>query len=257
MTTVAVPGFAGRHGAWGRRHTAAVGAILAAIAGVGVVVPWAASSRGYQDARLLAWLVVLALFGGLAVVVGHGLTGLARGVLVDERNKLSLSRLQLLLWTIVVLSAYLSAALANVGLGAPEPLSIAVPEPLWLAMGLSTSSLVASPLVLNRAKGNAVAQNEAPEESSWTDLVRSEERGLTGVVDLGRLQLLLVTVVLVLAYAVVVAHALADDSRVIATLPRIDDAFVIMLGISHAGYLAKKTVPRPQPPAEPDASPRA
>ncbi len=236
----------GRPSTWTHTHTLAVVGLLAAVAAVGGVLPWAAGRTGeYQHARLAAWLVTLGLFVALALVVGHGLTGLARGVFVDERNKLSLSRLQMLLWTVLVLSAYLDAALANVGLGAAEPLAIRVPEALWLAMGVSTTSLVASPLVLQRAKGTAVALNGSPSASRWTDLVRAEERGFVGVVDLGKLQLLLCTVVLVLAYGVVVGHAFESDPRVVTALPGLDEAFVIVLGISHAGYLAKKTVRGP------------
>jgi hypothetical protein len=247
VASVAAPTYEERGSSWTPRHTIALVALLAAIAVVGVALPWAAdASGGYKHARLLAWLTTLGLFTGFALVVGHGLTGLARGIFVDERNKLSVSRLQMFLWTVLVLSAYLSAALANVGLGATEPLAVTVPQPLWLAMGVSTGSLVASPLVLHRAKGKGVALNDTPVDSRWTDLVRSEERGLVDVVDLGKLQLLLVTVVLVLAYAIVVGHALADDSKIIRALPGIDDAFVIMLGISHAGYIAKKAVPSPK-----------
>lgn len=245
--TAAAPAFEPHPAGWTRRHTLAVVAVLAGIAAIGIVLPWATGpSGGYRHARLLAWLVTLALMLAFAVVVGHGLTGLARGVFVDERNRLSTSRVQMFLWSALVLSAYLSAALANVGLGAAEPLSISVPEPLWLAMGVSTTSLVASPLVLHRAKGKAVAVNDAPGDSSWADLVRGEERGGAHVVDLGRLQLLLVTIVLVLAYAAVVGRAFADDGRLVTSLPRIDDAFVILLGISHAGYLARKTTPAPR-----------
>lgn len=248
-STIAAPpdAAAGARELWDSRHTAAVAALLTTVVAAGVALPWAAGrGGGYAEARTAAWLADLALLGALAVVIGHGLTGLARGVFVDERNKLSLSRVQLFLWTVVVLSAYLAAALANAGLGAAEPLAVTVPEPLWLAMGVSTTSLVASPLVLHRAKGHAVALNATPASSRWTDLVRAEERGFVDVVDLGKLQLLLVTIVLVVAYAVVVGRAFLDDRQVVGTLPRIDDAFVIMLGISHAGYLAKKTVPRPE-----------
>jgi len=231
---------------WTVRHTIALLALLALIAVIGIALPWAAGTSGaYRHARLLAWLATLGLFTGFALVLGHGLTGLARGVFVDERNKLSVSRLQMFLWTVLLLSSYLSAALANIGLGAGQPLAVDIPEPLWLAMGVSTSSLVASPLVLHRVKGKRVAVNEAPQESRWTDLVRSEERGFVEVVDLGKLQLLFVTFVLVLAYAIAVGHALARDGEVVSTLPAIDGAFVIMLGISHAGYLAKKAVPAP------------
>lgn len=247
MATIAASAYEERESGWTRRHTVALVTVLAAITAVGVALPWAADrSGGYAHARLVAWLVTLGLFLSFALVVGHGLTGLARGIFVDDRNKLSVSRLQMFLWSVLVLSTYLSAVLANVGLGATEPLAVSVPEPLWLAMGVSTSSLVASPYVLHRVKGRNVAVNDAPRDSRWTDLVRGEERGFVHVVDLGKLQLLLVTVVLVLAYGSVVGYALAEDGKVVRSLPRIDDAFVIMLGISHAGYLAKKTVPRPR-----------
>ena len=247
MATVAVPAVDDRGLAWTLRHTVALVALLAAIVVVGVALPWAADTNaGYRHARLIAWLATLGLFTGFALVLGHGLTGLARGVFVDERNKLSVSRLQMFLWTVLVLSSYLSAALANVGLGAGEPLAVHIPEPLWLAMGVSTGSLVASPLVLHRAKGKGVHVNAEPADSRWTDLVRGEERGFVHVIDLGKVQLLLVTIVLVLAYGTVVGHALADDGKIVTSLPGIDDAFVIMLGISHAGYIAKKAVPVPK-----------
>ncbi len=75
------------------------------------------------------WLAVMAVFIGLLVLIGREVTGqtvettrrsrtLARfapgradGVLIDLRNKISLSRLQLVLWTVVVLSAWVTLAL--------------------------------------------------------------------------------------------------------------------------------------------------
>ena len=245
MASVAAP-YDEQSVVWRTWHTLALVAMLAGIVLVGVVLPWAAGPSGnYRHARLFAWLATLGFLTGFALVMGHGLTGLARGIFVDGRNKMSVSRLQMFLWTILVLSACLTAALANVGLGAAEPLAVSVPDPLLLAMGVSTSSLIASPLVLHRANGKAVATNDTPHESRWTDLARAEQRGLDDVVDLAKLQLLLVTVVLVLAYAVGVGNAFADDGHVVSALPTVDDAFVVMLGISHAGYIAKKAVPAP------------
>ncbi len=75
------------------------------------------------------WLLVMAVFVGLLVLVGRDVSGRqvettrrgrtvmrfapgrVDGVLIDLRNKISLSRLQLVLWTVVVLSAWVTLAL--------------------------------------------------------------------------------------------------------------------------------------------------
>jgi hypothetical protein len=72
-------------------------------------------------AKLWGWVIALVLLGVFAAVAGQGNTGLWRGLLIDERNKISLSRLQLTLWTIVVLSGFLSAVFSNLAAGQPQP----------------------------------------------------------------------------------------------------------------------------------------
>ncbi len=75
------------------------------------------------------WLATMAVFLGLLALIGREVTGQtvetsrrsraatrfvpgrADGVLLDLRNKISLSRLQLVLWTVVVLSAWVTLAL--------------------------------------------------------------------------------------------------------------------------------------------------
>src|SRR5690242_9175502 len=91
-------------------------------------------------------MVLMALF---TTIAGHGVVGLWHGVLIDERNRLSLSRLQMVLWTIIVLSGFLIAALWNISRGVDAPLEINVPKELWLLMGISVTSLVGSPLILS------------------------------------------------------------------------------------------------------------
>lgn len=81
----------------------------------------------------LRWVLVIAVFVGLLILVGREVTGnevdvrlrsgrtetrfapgRVDGVLVDARNKISLSRLQLILWTVVILSAWVTLALHRV-----------------------------------------------------------------------------------------------------------------------------------------------
>jgi len=81
--------------------------------------------------RVWAWLATLGLLALFAAIAGQGITGDWRGVLIDGRNKMSLSRLQTALWTLVILSAFLTAALVNIRSGQADPLSIAIPTGIF------------------------------------------------------------------------------------------------------------------------------
>src|SRR6476646_6101396 len=104
---------------WTNWHTACLVVAVALLGAVGAGMPY--------GTRLLAWVATMALLATMAVVAGQGVTGAWRGVLVDERNKLSLSRLQMLLWTTIVLAGLYVAMLSNVAAGRPNPLSVTVP----------------------------------------------------------------------------------------------------------------------------------
>lgn len=97
------------------------------------------------------------LLGVFTIITGHGTVGLWLGLLIDPQNRMSLSRLQLIFWTLVVLSGFLAAALGNIAAGAPSPLAIASPPQLWLVMGISTTSLVSSQLIRNRKMSLPIA----------------------------------------------------------------------------------------------------
>lgn len=108
-------------------------------------------------------------------------------------------------------------------------------------MGISTTSLVASPLLLS---GKKLARGEKPHDARWTDLFVGEETGTEHHADLGKIQLFFFTVVLVLGYAVAVGQSFGSHAASVHALPRIDAAVVILLTISHAGYLTKKAIPQ-------------
>src|SRR5687768_2065041 len=125
---------------WQTAHTVALGVIVIAIGVIGISLPRSGGQLALIGQRtVLAWLAIAALMAAFAAVAGHGVTGFARGVLIDERHRVTLGRLQMLIWTVLVLSAYLTAALANIGRGAGSPLSVDIPSELWLAMGISTA----------------------------------------------------------------------------------------------------------------------
>ena len=69
------------------------------------------------------WLIIAGLVVGFLAVMGHQTHGRLVGVLIDARYKISLSRVQVTLWTILVFSAYLIMALSRSAPGGLKPLS--------------------------------------------------------------------------------------------------------------------------------------
>lgn len=97
-----------------------------------------------------AWIATMILMLVFCVLTGQTLTGRLPGLLIDERNVISLSRFQMVLWTVVVLSAFVTAAFYNVYNNVDSPLGISIPSQVWLAMGISTASMVGTPLILGQ-----------------------------------------------------------------------------------------------------------
>ena len=217
-----------------------------------------------NTANLLStWLIILGLFTVATIVAGYGVTGLWRGAIIDERNKMSLSQLQLFLWTVVIVSAYVAVALANIVTGKPDPLAIAVPQQIWIVLGISATSLVGTPLIRSQkltqtpadpavAAGPRSGQpikvsgviifNVTPDEADWSDLFEGEETGNGAHLDLGKIQMFYFTLVLVLAYAVAIGKTLQGQLP-IHSLPDLDSSAIALLAVSHAGYLTNQLVP--------------
>jgi hypothetical protein len=260
---------------WTRWHTLGLFGTLAAIALFGLLMP--------VEKILLIWLLIMGALALFSMIAGHGITGqFWFGWLIDEQNKMSLSRLQMFLWTIVVLSAFLTAALVNIKNGyINSALDIAIPEQIWLAMGISTISLVSSPLILSGKKkeepnektmGKMLVQrkllapnatetdkarveeshsigklyrNKAPSDARLYDLVRGEETSNAAVLDLSRLQNLFFTLILLGAYAANLGGYLANHAATKSALdqfPALSASAIALLAISHAGYLGSKAI---------------
>ena len=251
MSTVPAASPARQPARWTNWHTAGQLLIIVAIAVVGVAAP------AWRMNELATWLIIVGLFLAFLFVVGHGITGRLQGLLIDERNKMSLSRLQLVLWTLVILSGLLTVALSNIGRGSQTPLAIVVPTQVWLLMGISTTSLVGSPLLKsNKMAAGQIKVREDLHEAEVADLFRGEEISNCNTLDLAKVQMFFFTLVLVLAYAVLLGSVFANTTGPIGGLPDIDPSMTTLLGISHAGYLANKAIPHPEsPPPQQDQAP--
>ncbi len=95
------------------------------------------------------WALVMIFMIVFITAIGKLITGRFSGVFINEHYIMSLSRFQLVIWTLIVLSAFLTIALERINAGVPDPLAIALPTQLWALLGISTTSLVGSPVILS------------------------------------------------------------------------------------------------------------
>lgn len=245
-----------------------------------VLIGWLwVPDRLHPDQGVTVWIINMLLLMAFAVIAGHVITGVWRGVLIDSRNKISLSRLQMILWTVMILSGFLIAVLINLR-RTENPLSITLDKQLWALMGISTTSLVGSPLIKSSKKGekenraetnrskaimaehgiettNVMAQgkilvNATPEDARWTDIFKGEESGNGASLDLAKIQMFFFTLVTWSVYAISLGNHFMNNlgqNQWISSFPDVNGSMVALLGISHAGYLANKAVPHtPDPP---------
>jgi hypothetical protein len=208
-------------------------------------------------------------------IAGHGILGQWRGVLIDHRNVISLSRLQLVIWTVIVLSAFFTGSLWNLRMELEDPLTISVPTELWILMGISTTSLVGSPLImsgkktrspkateLDSTKKSMMAQgyhsamidnkglilvNTDPKLARWSDMFTGDETGNGAHVDMAKVQMFFFTIIVAIAYSTALGRLfVASSAGGFNTFPNLDQSILSLIGISHAGYLTSKGTPHSQ-----------
>ena len=222
----------------------------------------------------------------IVATVGVGLIGIGirggdpLGVLVDERNRYSLSRLQLFAWSILVLAALWAAISSNLdrGVNADEAFNVGIPREVLALMGIAGLSFAgasvvkaskASPVAGAGDQGGgdgdvtplAAARKKADDDKrkakrkfhtanklsianrpAIADLVQAERPSNNQLVDMGKVQVLFITAVVLVGYGLLVGDALNEVTRrgAFAELPVVNEGIAALLAISHATYVTYK-----------------
>jgi hypothetical protein len=218
----------------------------------------------------VSWIVLMIAMALFILIVGHGVTGAWTGAIIDERCKMSLSRLQLILWTIVVLSAFAVIAFVRMRNDAATALDIGVPATIWTLLAITSTSLVGSPVIKSTQKASGrpddnqlhtylaaqgkttdevesqgpVVTNASIAQASPADLFTGEYVNNFTMLDVGKIQLFLFTVLLIFQYCLSIGHVLIHEPYP-ASLPDIGPGVLPLFGVSHAGYLMNKVVTSP------------
>jgi hypothetical protein len=221
--------------------------LLGVLAGIG---SWA---EGSGPPRVIFAAIVLVLVG-FCIVVGKLLCNRLDGILVDDRCRLSLSRFQWLVWFVVIFSGFVTGALLRAKAGQPP---LEMDDYMYGLLGIVTASPVISGIILDTKKGDGSAtatsigsldRNQTVADAAWIDLVLGEEVANASVVDVSRMQKLIVTIILGVVYTGALWNIFGDWAAPgPERMPPVAESFLVLLGVSHAGYLASKATPKTAP----------
>ena len=153
---------------------------------------------------------------------------------IGEDNRYSISKFQLLLWTVAVLFAYIAVVYARVeqGLSADVP---NVPDNVLLALGLSgATSVVAKGIKVNNERTGKELSTTLNAPGPLSTLLTNDD----GSLSLHKLQYFVWTFVAIGIFLV----SLDQSNRL--NLPDIDTTLLVLSGIGAGTYLGKKLVPQ-------------
>jgi hypothetical protein len=223
------------------------------------------------------FIVVMTLLLIFLAILGIIFGGRPAGILINERFLMSLSRLQLVIWTTILVSALLTIALARVRAAyldpdaGIDPVDITVDGQLWALLGISGTSFLGATIV-HGAKKNEIADdptaveeaatayqedpketakrasgilyaNKEPKDAEFADLFQGDELKNALTIDMGKVQMFFFTIVAAVTYSAAIFQLLVTSlPQDVTAFPPVSDGLVVLLGISHGTYLGGKTV---------------
>lgn len=213
---------------------------------------------------VIAWLITGAIFTWLLFVLGKllGRDHSWLGILVDDKRKrVSLAKFQLVVWTVVIFSAF---AVVMVARGS---VNIYLPPEVWGLLGISVASMAGAAVIKGTKldsqpvlpppppgvvaapvffENGVLATSDKPR---FTDIFKGDELENQDVVDLAKVQMFFLTVIAVVGYVYAMFRSdLCDRPTDLAEtfdayFPPLSSALLTILAISHAGYLTVKAAP--------------
>lgn len=196
-------------------------------------------------------LAVIILFQTFLVKIAQKQAGNSRKVkfmdlvITCEDESYSLSRLQMYLWTVVIVVGYFAVFCSTPGIPV-------IPESLYILMGINFANSVASTAINNikspflpatapAAMQGAVSQAPVapaplPAASTPPDFTKDIFFESQGSLDLPRTQMFIWTVVSLGVFVVMLVNSFGNAPK----LPDITTGLVALMGISNGAYLGAK-----------------
>ena len=184
----------------------------------------------------------------LAAWAGRATRSAAVGILIDNRGRDSLNHMQIVMWTLLILSSIMGVYLARLFAGESNLLAFTIPQELLILMGISVGSAtvagaaksakdVSGANVARAGASFAAAGGGKRTIATHFAQVFQEEEGQQAdqSIDVTKFQNFIFTLLTGLAFIV-----WTWKQANIQGLPPLSKELLWLLGISHAGYVAGK-----------------
>ena len=226
--------------------------------------------------RVYLWAVSGLLLTATIFLLGMRARGVWFGALLNRQNRLDLARLQLAVWTIILLPAIHITLFGN--LLTTGGMTLIISTEVWLLLGIDIVTLTSTSIVLgakrdsppptqreaarhgvlviNDGYGNqkhlmgdgttevigVLVANTEPGDWSWSNLFLGSELGNQRSVDIGKVQMFFFSAILFTAYSTLLVQTFRDTAGPLESLPGFPGSLLTLIAISHAGYLTNLAV---------------
>jgi hypothetical protein len=227
------------------------------------------------------WVLQIGLLLLFSLALGKSKGRGALGVVIDEASRVSLSRVQAFIWSVLLIGGIATAVTVNVARGcqtpaggvtpvdgscAGSPFAIDLPNQLLILAGISALTAGISAVVTVRGLTRETRWTGSPEQIAQMDELGYLPRGIVAAktsasratlgdlvrgftvidnpgIDLTRVQFLALTLVLSGGYAVTFAQGLSQNvHQPIDAFPGFSSGLTILFGMSAGLYLGVKAV---------------
>lgn len=178
------------------------------------------------------------------------------GFLIDSRGRYSLTQFQLYLWTFIIVSLLSAFFFGRLLLGGTSnPIDFGIPTSVWALLGISAGSTVTSITVKSQkdlSDPASVAASSPDDPPRFSQIFLVEEGVMADqVIDVTKFQNFVFTLILAAAYIAIsisLVQTIKNGSD-LTSLPDLSQGFLVILGISHAGYIGGKLPTKAGPAA--------
>lgn len=160
-------------------------------------------------------------------------------------GRASFSKFQFLVWTVVILVGIVTIAVARmIATGDIVSPVDEIPENLLALLGLSTATSLGAKGVTTLYARQGLIQKGSKDPNDPQPPSQELLADDDGIPELAKIQLFLFTLLAVIFFLIAVGQAINQSDQAAIVLPDVDQALLVLMGVSSAGYIGKKFVTR-------------
>jgi hypothetical protein len=162
-------------------------------------------------------------------------------IIRNSEGEYSLSQLQLVIWTFTILPLITAIFWKRLVSGLNDPLDVVIPTELLVVMGISGATVVGSKLVPTKDTKTRNNPEKTGSKGFFFDLIMKKRKDVPATLDMTRFQQLMITGIVVFFFVFTTVKILKGmKTSEVTEIPSFNETLVVLIGISHAGYLTMK-----------------